>query len=161
MKVREIMVTAPVTVDADTSVVQVARVLLEHRLPGAPVLDKQGELLGVVTEADLILRNANLRLPHFLTFVDSLMPTSSTREFESELRRMLATTAREVMGDKLTTVSPEADVADAATIMFESHANPLPVVTDGRLAGTISLTDLVRLMLLQEDESADRVTAAE
>jgi CBS domain-containing protein len=161
MKVSEIMVAPPVTVDADASVMQVARVLLEQRLPGVPVVDKQGNLLGVVTEADLIVRNANLHFPRFLTFIDSLMPTGGVREFEAELRRMLATSAREVMSDRLVTIGQDADVADAATMMLDKHANPLPVLEDGTLVGTISRTDLVRLMLLEEDESAGRLAPTE
>ncbi len=161
MKVRAIMATPPVTVDADTPVMQVARVMLEHRLPGVPVVDEHGTLLGVVTEADLIVRNANLHLPRFLTFVDALAPTSGVREFEAELRRMLATSAREVMSDKLHAVSQDADVADAATTMFENHANPLPVTDDGRLVGTVSRTDIIRLMLLEEDQSAGGLAPAE
>ena len=161
MKVREIMATPPVTVDAETSVMEVARVLLEHRLPGVPVVGEQGELLGIVTEADLIVRNANLHLPTFLAFIDSLVPTSSARDFESEFRRMLASTAREVMSSDLLTIAQDADVADAATVMFEKHANPLPVVDGGTLVGTISRTDLIRLMLREEDESAASVAAAE
>jgi len=155
MKVREIMATPPITVDPDLPVVEIARLLLAHRLPGAPVVDKQDVVLGVVTEADLIARNANLHLPRFLTFIDSLMPTSTSREFDEEVRRMLATSAREVMSEKFSSIVPDADVAEAATIMFERHANPLPVVENGRLVGMLSSTDLIRLMLLQEDASAD------
>ncbi len=154
MKVREIMTTAPITVEAGTPVMRVARVLFDNRLPGVPVVDEQGSLLGVVTEADLIVRNANLHLPRFLTFIDSLMPAGTMREFDAEVRRMLATSAGEVMSDKLVTISPEADVAEAATVMFERHANPLPVVEGGRLVGSICRSDLVRLMLLEEEQSA-------
>ena len=74
MKVRAIMGTGPISVDADTSVVQVARVLIEHRCPAFPWSTSRA-VAGVVTEADLIVRNANLRMPRFLTFVDSLVPT--------------------------------------------------------------------------------------
>ena len=69
MKVVDIMSQPAVAVDADTSVDAVARLLCEQRLSGVPVLGREGELLGIITEEDLIVRNANLHLPTFLNFL--------------------------------------------------------------------------------------------
>jgi CBS domain-containing protein len=153
VQVREIMTIAPVTVGESTPVVEVARQLLAHQLPGLPVVDPQGRVLGMVTEEDLIMRNANLRLPHFLTILDALIPTDA-HEFDEEVRRMLATSAAEVMTSRPPIVSPDDDVADAATLMVEHHLNPVPVVENERVVGLLTRRDIVRLMLREEDAAA-------
>jgi CBS domain-containing protein len=152
MKVFEIMSIVLSTVDAEAPVMEAARLLVENHLPGVPVVDRSGHLVGVVTEEDLIVRNARLHLPRYLTFLDGLVPAGGQREFDDEMRHMLATHAKDVMSAELHTISPDADVADAATLMMDEHINPLPVVSAGKLVGLISRADIVRLMVHEEEE---------
>src|SRR5438270_7225454 len=112
MNVSEIMSTHLVTVFRDTPVDEVARLLVKHRIGGVPVLERNGEVVGVVTEYDLIVRNANLHLPTFLNVLDGFFPVRGRHEFEEEMRRVLATHAGEVMSEHLYTIPPDADVSD-------------------------------------------------
>lgn len=160
MNVAEIMTPNPITVQSTTPVEEVARLLLRHQISGAPVLDARGAVIGMVTEDDLIVRNANLHLPTFLNFLDGFFPVRGEHEFEEELRRITATAAGEVMSEHLYAIAAEADVADAATLMHEKGANPLPVISNGRLVGIVARADIIRLMVRQE-EAAERVERAE
>jgi CBS domain-containing protein len=159
MNVADIMTANPTTVSAKTPVEQVARVLADGQIPGVPVIGPAGELLGMITEEDLIMRNANLHLPTFLNVLDGFFPVRGRHAFEEEVRHRLATRADQVMSERLFTVTPDTDVADAATQKedlrsrfsgpperVEKHANPLPVVANGRLAGIVSRSGIVRLM---------------
>jgi CBS-domain-containing membrane protein len=101
----------------------------------------------MITEEDLVVRNANLHLP---TLIEGLYPVRGQRRYDEEVRHMLATRAREVMNKEHYTIAPDADIADAATLMFEKHANPVPVVDRGRLVGIISRFDIIRLMVREE-----------
>jgi CBS domain-containing protein len=154
MKVVDIMTKPAIAVDADTPVDAVAKLLSEQRLSGVPVLGRAGEILGIVTEEDLIVRNANLHLPTFLNFLDGLFPVRGQHEFDQEVRRMLATSASEVMSENLYVVSPDDDVSDVASLMIEKHANPLPVMRDGKLVGMISRADIIRLMVSEESAAS-------
>ena len=147
MNVSEIMTTAPITVSRDTPVNEVARLISERQVSGVPVVEADGTLVGMVTEEDLIVRNANLHLPTVLTFLDGLIPLRGQHKFKDELRHVLATRADEVMREHLYTIGADTDVADAATLMIDKHVNPLPVVEDGRLVGVLSRVDIVRLMV--------------
>ena len=158
MKVADVMSSPARTVDQDTPVEQVARIMAEHHLSGLPVLDNSGRLIGMIGEEDLIVRNANLHLPTFLTVLDGLIPVRGQHEYDDEVRHMLATRAAEVMAEQLYTIDAEADVADAATIMIDKHVQALPVVHDRILTGIISRGDIVRLMASQ-DTAADRSSA--
>ena len=63
---------------------------------------------------------------------------------------MLGITAADVMTREVKTVTPDTDIDDVATLMFEKGENPVPVVENGRLVGIISRTDIIRLLIRQE-----------
>jgi predicted transcriptional regulator len=169
MNVADIMSKTPVTVYRDTPVEEVARIISEQHISGVPVIEREwksaasndfpnganGQVIGVITEEDLIMRSANPRLPTFLTILDSVVPIWGRHDFEEEMRHILATHAGEMMSEHLYTVAPSADVSEAAAIMVEKHANPLPVVEHGRLVGVISRSDIVRLMVREDGGGQD------
>ena len=146
MNVRDVMTKDVVIVTPDTEVDQIARLLVDNDISGVPVVDVAGRVVGMVTEGDLIVRNASLHLPHFWQFLDARFYLEPPRHYEQELRRMLATVAREIMTEPVITVGPDEDVRAAATLMVEQKVNPIPVVENGQLVGVISRSDIVRLM---------------
>ncbi len=150
MKVSQVMTRDVVTVSPETTVAEIARLLVAHHIEGVPVVERSGKVLGVVTEYDLIVRNAHLHLPTFFGFLDTFVPVSGQHEFEEELRRALGTYARDMMSDRLYTVRSDADLEDAATVMVDHHVNPVPVVDGGKLVGVISRWDIVQLMARDE-----------
>jgi CBS domain-containing protein len=153
MKVSQVMTREVLTLTPQTPVSEIARLLVEHNIGGAPVVAANGQVLGVVTEYDLIVRNAHLHLPTFFGFLDAFVPVRGQHEFEEELRRALGTYARDVMSEHLYTIQSDADLEDAATIMVDHRVNPLPVVDRGKLVGIVSRSDLVRLMAREEAAS--------
>ena len=138
MKIENIMTTDVVTVAADTSLKDVARMLTEKRISGLPVCDADGVVLGVVTEAD-ILRKEQGFVPEPSGLLGWLFEKA-----DAEGARLLARTAAEAMTVPAVTIAPEASVTDAARVMTMRGINRLPVVRDGRLVGIVSRADLVR-----------------
>lgn len=150
MNVSELMTHAVVTVHPDTPVADVARKMLQHDISGIPVVDRGDHLVGIVTESDLVVRNANIHFPTFLQILDARIYLTSTRHFEEELRRALGTVAADVMTREVQTVKPEDDISVAATLMVDKGLNPIPVLEGGRLSGIISRSDIIRHILAQE-----------
>jgi CBS domain-containing protein len=142
---REVIIVHP-----DTPVVDIAREMLQHNISGIPVVDRDGHLVGIVTEADLVVRNANVHFPTFLQILDARIYLTSTRHFEEELRRALGTVAADVMTRQVETVKPDDEITVAATLMAEKRLNPIPVLDNGRLCGIISRSDIIRHILAQE-----------
>src|SRR5512133_232986 len=97
MKVRSIMTSSAVTVAPSSDVRSIAAVLVKNDIGGVPVVDGSGRALGMVTESDLIVRNANLHFPRFLQIMDARIFLENPRHFEEETRRMLGTTAADLM----------------------------------------------------------------
>ncbi len=150
MQVSELMTREVITVYPDTPVVEIARKMLQNDISGIPVVDRDGRLVGIVTETDLVVRNANVHFPTFLQILDARIYLTSTRHFEEELRRALGTVAADVMTREVQTVKPDDDISVAATLMVDRGLNPIPVLNDGRLEGIISRSDIIRHILAQE-----------
>jgi CBS domain-containing protein len=154
MNVSEIMAKTVITVSADASVGEVAQLLADNHVSGLPVVGPDGRLIGMITEEDVVVRDANPKLPTLLNLLDGLFPVRGQREYDEEVRHILASRASELMSEHLYTVKPDADVSEAATLMVEKHANPIPVVEQGTLVGMIGRGDIIRLIARLEREAA-------
>lgn len=151
MNVSEVMNPHPVTVAPDATVTEVARTMLDHRLAGVPVVDADDRLVGLVTDKDLVIKHARVHFPWYLGILGDFLQIEVPGTDE-EIQRALAVTARDLMEEKMHTVSPDASVEDAATAMVDEGANPVPVVDGGRLVGMVSRMDLVRLLVVEEED---------
>jgi CBS domain-containing protein len=144
--VREVMDASPETVSVDTRVEDVVRLLQDNELPGVPVLDSDGKLAGIVTEADLVLPDdqGDLHIPHYINLFGGTVFLEPLGRFEKRLQKAFASTAADMMTADPDTVAPEASIKEAARLVHESGHNRLPVVEDdGRLVGVITRVDLL------------------
>jgi len=139
--VRDVMTTDAVTVGPEATYGEIADRLLAHDVSGLPVIDDDGTLLGIVTEADLVTREAygpDRRRPLGL-IVDYLRDRDP-----AWVRKASATTAADLMTRVVTTASPDDEVRVTARRMLESGRKRLPVVgSDGRLVGIVSRRDVL------------------
>lgn len=136
-----------VTLRADATVAEAARVLSENRIAAAPVVDDAGKLIGLLRDDDLIVSEANLHLPTTISILGAeLVLPSSVAKFEHELRKAIGSTVGEVMAQDIETVSPSDSVATVATMMHESQFALVPVVEGGKLVGVVTRGDLVALL---------------
>ena len=143
--VRDIMDANPVTVHPDTPVEEVVAALRAHELPGLPVVDGQGRVVGMVTEADLVLpdEEGDLHIPHYINLFGGTIFLEPLSRFEDRLRKAFASKAEDMMTSDPDTVSPDTTVQEAARIIHESGHNRLPVVEDGRLVGVVTRLDVL------------------
>jgi CBS domain-containing protein len=143
--VRDIMDTDPATVHPDSPVEEVVATLRQHELPGVPVIDGEGRVVGMVTEADLVLpdEEGDLHIPHYINLFGGTIFLEPLSRFEDRLRKAFASKAEDMMTRDPDTVSPDTTVQDAARIIHESGHNRLPVVEDGRLVGVVTRLDVL------------------
>jgi CBS domain-containing protein len=133
--------------------------MVEYRVPGLPVIG-QGELVGIVTEADLIQREATVDMPSIVTFLDAVIVADAGTPFEEELRRVVATTAEELMTSPVISIRDSATVAELATLMLQQRINPVPVVDDARrIVGLATRSGLIELIARLESLSSTKDSA--
>ena len=149
--VADIMDAEPVTVTAETSIEQLVRVLKEHQLQGVPVVNEGGRCVGMVTEEDLVLSDAegDLHLPHYIELFGGVVfldfhHLNPLKRFEERLKKAVASRVEEMMTEDPVTIAPTASVQDAARTIAEAGHNRLPVVEHGRLVGLVTRVDVLQ-----------------
>lgn len=148
MLAREVMTRDVVTVNRAASVTDVARLLVEHKVSGLPVVDEEHHVVGMITEGDLIYKDKKVHMPAFLEILGGVIYLENPQRIVNDLKKMTATKVAEVMTSKVYTVKEDATMEDIATIMVERQVNRLPVVDQaGKLVGIISRQDLVKAMI--------------
>lgn len=148
---KDIMTKDVITVRPDTSVEELAKILVANRISGVPVLDESGRLFGIVTENDLIRQNKRLHIPTVVSFLDAAIYLESSKKFEEEVRRVTATKVGDLCERKVVTITEDTSVADIATLMSEQKAFLLPVLRAGKVVGIVGKRDVVRAAAQQAE----------
>ena len=146
---KDIMTKDVVTVTAETSIEELAALLVEHKISGAPVIGKDGGLAGIVTENDLINRNKRLHIPTVVSFLDAAIYLESSKKFADEVKRITATKAGDIAVKKVVTITEDDPLTDIATLMAEKKVHLLPVVRNGKVVGIVGKRDVVRAIARQ------------
>jgi CBS domain-containing protein len=144
LRVRDIMQTEVITVGPATTVRELADILAKHKVSGVPVVDGERRVLGMVSEADIILQDADLHFPYYIQFLDSVIYLQSFSKFEERFRKAFGSKVTEVMSDEVFTISSDASLGDAATLMADRKVNRLPVIEGDRLVGIVTRGDIVQ-----------------
>lgn len=145
-RVSDVMTTTVVTVDRITPYKEVARVMAEHRISGLPVLKMGREVVGVVTQGDLLREQARAA---------RRLRSSARRSWRHGGSRHPALTAGELMTSPAVTIGPDATVSAAARLMTEHQVGRLPVTDeDGKLVGIVSRRDLISVFLRADADIA-------
>jgi CBS domain-containing protein len=146
--VREYMDPDPVMVAPGASLEEVARTIGENELPGVPVVDAGGNVVGIVSENDLVISDdqGDLHIPHYIELFGGLVFLEPFRRFEQRLKKAVAATAEQMMTADPRTVGPDDDIESAAHVIVETGHNRIPVVESERLVGVISRADVIRAL---------------
>ncbi len=144
MLARDLMTRSPLTLPPDAPLGVVANLFAERGISGAPVVEPDGRLLGIVTEGDLIRRLA----------AGAEKPRSWLAEFfrpaarqAADFSRVHGRTAQDVMTRHLHAVAEDTAIGEVARLMEQHGIRRVPVLRDGVLAGIVSRADLVRALM--------------
>jgi CBS domain-containing protein len=144
--VRDVMTTEVVTVSPKAHVKAAIELLDEHQITAMPVVDHDGRLVGVVSEAD-VLR-------------DALMPDRRTHEIPVEVEgRTESLTVDDVMTRLPMSVTADADLSVAASVLVDTAIKSMPVVEDGRVVGMVSRRDVIAVLAKRDPVIAGEVDA--
>ena len=145
MKIKEIMETDCLTISPDDVVKEVARILAENEIDGAPVVDGDDNLLGIVTGGDLLSRKSS-EPSNFIHFLDNIFYMEDYDEFAEKFEDNLATKIENIMTEDVITVQPEDSVRKAADIFTQQRIKQIPVVEDDKVVGMLKVADLIAVI---------------
>ena len=147
--VRDVMTTSVVAVRKDASFKEMAAMLRSRRISAFPVLDDQGRVIGVVSEGDLLVKEA--------VQADGASLFAALRHLRED-DKAAGITAGDLMTGPAVTIGPDAPVEEAARLMYDRRVKRLPVVnTAGRLLGIISRVDVLTVFNRPDEDIRDEV----
>jgi predicted transcriptional regulator len=144
LKAQDIMSREVITVNENATVRELATLLLSRNISGAPVVDADGKVIGVVTESDLIFQNKKVHLPTAVAILDAFLFLERPEKMEKELKKIAGSKVGDICSHDLVSVGPETDLEELATLMAEKKIHTLPVLEDGQLVGVIGKSDIIR-----------------
>jgi CBS domain-containing protein len=147
LKVKDIMTKDIITVTPDTEVVKAAKILLEKRINGLPVVDDSGKLVGILCQSDLIAQQKSIPIPSLFTLLDGFMPLKIMKRIDKEVEKIAAIMVEQAMTPKPVTVDPDADIEDVARLMVDKNYHTLPVLDGGKVVGIVGKEDILKTLL--------------
>ena len=151
MLAKDVMKTELVTVGENTPVKEIARKMLDHDISGLPVVNGQGEILGVISELDLMRKQIKPNEPSIWTMIWGMDPERE-KQHRDAIRKYMGRTAEEVMTAPALTVDVSDSLEKVGNMMFNKQIKRVFVTKDGRLAGVVSRSAFLKL-LLEEDQN--------
>ena len=138
MQVKEIMTASPKTVTPDTPIKDVATMMLIERISGAPVVDEENNIVGIISEKDILM--------HMFPTLDELMNESRPdfEEMENNYQSTMTLTVEDLMSSNVATVTSDMPCLKAASMMWLRKFRRIPVADNGKLVGIISIGDVHR-----------------
>jgi CBS domain-containing protein len=147
VKAGDLMTTGAATVGPDASLAEAARIMIENRISGLPVVDADGELIGMVTEHDFLRRESGHR-PRWL----DLLLSDSAEELTA--RALRDRRVEEVMSTNPVYVGAESPVEVVFQLMEGNGVKRVPVVSKGKVIGVVSRADLLRAMMRKANHAS-------
>ncbi len=142
------------TVSPDTPIREAVKLFVEQRISGAPVVDSNNVLVGVLSESDLLWKEAGGPHDHFLVppvylgLLDTFIYVRDEKNLQQEMQKFLAQRVGEAMSTTLVTITEDAVLPTAADLMLTKKVNRLPVVdSDNKVIGLLTRSDVLRGML--------------
>ena len=154
MTVQDVMTRVVTVVHAETPLKDVARLLVAGGISGIPVVDGARHVIGVVSEADLLIKEQGAAaLPHRR----GARVRGESRATKAGILKLGATTAGMAMTAPAITIDPGASLPAAAAIMVDRGVNRLPVTENGVLVGIVTRADLIRAYVRSDDQIAETI----
>ncbi len=148
MKVKDIMTKKVISLREGDHIESVIKRFARHRITGAPVIDKNKKVIGIVTESDII-RAIDVYTPKIRIDTDSMFGVviavldKKHDEFSSIKKELRKATVKDFMENTVVTISPEESITSAIRLMNKYEIKRLPVVKKNKLVGIISRVDVI------------------
>lgn len=146
MLARDIMNKRVITVQEDATIEEVAGILTENNISGAPVVNKEGNLVGIVTEEDLLHKETNPRTPGFLNILGAFIYINGLERYREDFKKLAANKALEIMTTDVITVDGDTEIEHVAALMVDNDINRVPVVENNSIIGIISRADIIKTL---------------
>jgi CBS domain-containing protein len=144
MKAEDVMTRKVISIDPDATVLQAARLMLQHRISGLPVIDKAGQLVGVISEGDFLRRRETKTERRRSRWLELLLGSGRMAD---EYTHSHGSKVSEVMSTEVQAVDDEASLEDIAKLMERHRIKRVPVLCGGQVVGIVTRSNIMRGMV--------------
>jgi CBS domain-containing protein len=147
--VADLMTRDVITVAPHTPIQEAIRILADRRIGGLPVIDDNRQLVGILSETDLMWQATGVNPPAYIVLLDSVIYLENPTKYERELHKALGQTVGEVMTSKVISIEPEKPLSEAAKVMHDKRIHRLPVVNEAKeVIGIVTRSDILRALAM-------------
>jgi CBS domain-containing protein len=148
--VAEVMTPNPVTVRPQTPLSDAIKIIAQKRISGMPVVDYNGNLVGVISETDLMWKETGVETAPYIMILDSVIYLQNPARYDQEIHKVLGQVVEDVMTKKAVSIHPHQSLKEAAHLMHEKNIRRLPVIDQntGEVVGILTRGDIIRSMAL-------------
>jgi len=155
VKASDVMVSNVITVGPNTTVKEIADILLNNRISAVPVVNENGTIVGIVSEGDLLHRVESGTERAHSWWLDLL---SGKEALAREFLKSHAVKASDVMTKRVVTAGPDAELGELATLLEKHRVKRVPIVKDGKLVGIVSRANLLQALATLREEVKPEAT---
>ncbi len=153
MLAKDLMEPNVISIRRETPAQEIARLMLKHNISGFPVVDRLGNVLGVVSELDLMHKEIKEDEPNaWEVLLGGILNTEKIQERMAAAKKYMGRTAGDIMTSPALTVDEMDNVNAAGKLMFEKRIKRVFVTRRGSLVGVISRSAFIRLLFGEEKE---------
>src|SRR5262245_35876381 len=153
MKAKDVMVTNVIAVGREASVPEVATILYRNHISTLPVVDRCGNLIGIISEGDLV-RRAELGTDYRRSWWLDVFARKSKEALAIEYRKSHARKAKDVMTRKVITAKPGTSLRDIAVLLEKNRIKRVPIIANSRVVGIVSRANLIQALASTRKEGA-------
>ena len=145
--VADVMTSNPISVAPDTVLKDAIQLMADNHVGGLPVINADNNLVGILSESDLMWQTTGVDMPAYIMLLDSVIYLKNPTQYNQELHKALGQLVKDVMTDHVVTITPDKSLREAAHLMHDKQVRRLPVVNaDDQVIGILTRGDIVREM---------------
>lgn len=143
MKIKDVMIKKVITVGVGQTLLEAANILVKNNISGAPVVDKKGNLVGMLSEKDLF----RALYPDVRDIIEDVRLWLGKEKIKHRVEAKRGILVEKLMVKKIISIDPDAEILEAGSAMLTGKIHRLPVVKNKKLVGIVSRPDIFRNLL--------------
>jgi CBS domain-containing protein len=144
---KEVMTTDVIVAKEEDSVADVAKLLIEERIGGLPVVNSENKVVGIISETDIIKKEKYIEPPMFVNLLEGIIFLDDIRKMEDDIKKVAAYNVEDLMSKDIVMVNVNDSFDHVANIMIKKSINRVPVVDDdSKLKGIICRYDIIKAL---------------
>jgi len=148
---RDFMTREVISVEKGTSVHEIYRLFLKKNIMGVPVVDKDGLVMGMVTERDLSVREEEIKTPASVNLLGSIVYLEDMDKYNDHLKKKMGQLAVDVMSSPAKTLREDAPIGEVLEFMDNERINRVPITdANNRLCGIVTRTDIIKELIREK-----------